>query len=511
MKSSHIVQQKSVVAQRKCTMGDMDCKSKEPPQFKLESGKDAPNAVDMDNTVQRKNAELPEAFQAKMENALGTDLSNEKIVKDSKLAEDAGAKAMNMGGETHFAPGQFNLDSKEGQELAAHEFAHQKQKEDGLVKQTGEVNGMALNDDPALEKDADNKAAKAVNGEVAHSGVLTSGGSAGPVQAYMESEIDGKPGKVSKDLSLAAPMEGDKHTVYAEAGKVDESNAKLKAVGAQIRLQETSETATVKNDKTSKTLKRVLPTNLVNGESGEDMTMYADCGRASSMVMGGFDRNAVYNKLDGTKTQANGKGDPAKMKYEIFTHVFETLKTDAKYKDDKRLQRYVNQFYKYRQQAWDMFDEIEAEADPKKKARLVKKQNTAWSRMMDQYHLLPKNTREEFDATIGINRFANPEIGQAYTTSSGGNPFPGRRDSTWNFHWGGVVMKSSDGKDNLTLENYAVGDWDAENNDWSFNMYGPAEERGQTFHDVMYDSKALGMKPTTMAVARNYNGSRRGS
>lgn len=510
MKSSHIVQQKSVVAQRKCTMGDMDCKSKEPPQFKLDPGKDSPNAVDMSGPVQAKNAELPADFQAKAEHTLGTDLSNEKIVKDSKVAEQAGAKAVNMGGETHFAPGQFDLDSKKGQELAMHEFAHKKQKEDGLVKQTGEINGMPLNDDPALEADADAKAAKAVNGEVVHSGAITSGGGgSGAAQAYMESEIDGAPAKVSKDLSLATPMGGDKHTLYAEAGKIAESNAKLKAVGAQIRLEETSETANVKNDSQSKTLKRVLPSNLANGESGEDMTMYADCGRASSMVMGGFDRNAVYNKLDGSSKQTDTKGDPSHMKYEIFTHVFETLKNDPKYKDNKRLQRYVNQFYKYRDQAYAMFDDIKAEPDEKKKARLRKKQSTAWSRMMDQYHLLPKNTKEEFDAQIGINRFANPEVGQSYTTSSGGNPFPGRRDSTWNFHWGGVVMKSSDGKDNVTLENYAVGDWEAENNDWSFNMYGPAEEKGQTFHDVMYDSKALGMKPTTMAVARNYRGSRR--
>jgi hypothetical protein len=81
--------------------------------------------------------------------------------------------------------------------------------------------------------------------------------------------------------------------------------------------------------------------------------------------------------------------------------------------------------------------------------------------------------------------------------SSGGASFPGK--TTWNFHWAGVVMRS--GGDVVTLENFAVGDPDAKNTDWNYQMYGPPSRTGQTFHEQHKASQQHGMQPTTMRVA----------
>ena len=97
-------------------------------------------------------------------------------------------------------------------------------------------------------------------------------------------------------------------------------------------------------------------------------------------------------------------------------------------------------------------------------------------------------------------------MGQAYTISSGGLPVPGVED-TWNFHWAGVGMKSDDGRDNVTLENYSVNIPDAQNNRWTFQMYDSARsarenpaKRGQTFHEEHSGMGTHGQNPTTMVA-----------
>jgi hypothetical protein len=52
---------------------------------------------------------------------------------------------------------------------------------------------------------------------------------------------------------------------------------------------------------------------------------------------------------------------------------------------------------------------------------------------------------------LGINQFANPEVGEGFATFST-RPRSGKK--TWGYHYAGVVAKSLDGKDSITLENY---------------------------------------------------------
>jgi hypothetical protein len=137
------------------------------------------------------------------------------------------------------------------------------------------------------------------------------------------------------------------------------------------------------------------------------------------------------------------------------------------------------------------------------------------------YFALGEDGREAFDAHVGINRYVNPDIGDAYTMVTE-KDMPGYKSSgrTWNFHWAGVIAK--DGPDNLTLEGYAVSaapairqaketlsgkaleteiarlqKWAAEyvDRDWKFQMYGT--KKGSTFHDDHLESGTHGNRATT--------------
>ncbi|WP_162231119.1 eCIS core domain-containing protein [Sunxiuqinia dokdonensis] len=103
----------------------------------------------------KRNNDLPEELQAKMETSFGSDFSNVKIHKNSKKAAKLNALAFTQGEQIHFAPGQFNPHSKSGQELIGHEMAHVTQQRQGRVSSTGTVNGMPMNRDKGLESEAD--------------------------------------------------------------------------------------------------------------------------------------------------------------------------------------------------------------------------------------------------------------------------------------------------------------------------------------------------------------------
>jgi hypothetical protein len=117
---------------------------------------------------------------------------------------------------------------------------------------------------------------------------------------------------------------------------------------------------------------------------------------------------------------------------------------------------------------------------------------------------------DKFDREAGINFYANPEIGESYSMATEGD-MPGFKtyagESTWNYHWAGVVMK--DGADNVTLENYAVTkeyadskgvrQYDFIDRAWNFAMYGTVD-KSQTFHHEHLESKTHGTHATSIAV-----------
>lgn len=107
--------------------------------------------------------QLPEAVQTKMESTMGADFSGVNVHKESEKATSMGALAFAQGNDVHFAPGQYNPQTQSGQELIGHELAHVVQQKEGRVSSTTQMKGQNVNDDPVLEREADemgNAAAK---------------------------------------------------------------------------------------------------------------------------------------------------------------------------------------------------------------------------------------------------------------------------------------------------------------------------------------------------------------
>jgi|GEM_PF-1354985 len=124
------------------------------------------------------------------------------------------------------------------------------------------------------------------------------------------------------------------------------------------------------------------------------------------------------------------------------------------------------------------------------------------------------NSRATRLSRLRANRFATPDIGDAYMIRTLGEPSEflsgGRariRDYAsgtdrilgWAEHFAGVVVRS--GNDTLTLENYARGDNRQANPDprWYFQMYG--QNHGQSFHEF-HSAKNEYANPVTVSVGK---------
>lgn len=108
---------------------------------------------------------LPAAVQAKMEGAFGADFSGVEVTESSGEAARVGARAMTQGETIQFAPGAYAPGTSAGQELIGHELTHVLQQRAGQVSATVQAKGLAINDDPALERQADECGTKAAAGQ----------------------------------------------------------------------------------------------------------------------------------------------------------------------------------------------------------------------------------------------------------------------------------------------------------------------------------------------------------
>lgn len=102
---------------------------------------------------------LPSDVRLKMETAFGADFSDVRV----HIGHDAsalGAIAYTWGSNIHFAPGQYNPHTLQGQKLLGHELWHVIQQRSGRVKNPF-GGGVAVVQDHALEAEADRMGIKA--------------------------------------------------------------------------------------------------------------------------------------------------------------------------------------------------------------------------------------------------------------------------------------------------------------------------------------------------------------
>lgn len=101
---------------------------------------------------------LPDQVRAKMEAAFSTDFSDVRV-HIGREASSIGAIAYTWGTNIHFAPGQYNPHSLQGQKLLGHELWHVVQQKAGRVRNP--LGGVAVVQDHALEAEADRMGVKA--------------------------------------------------------------------------------------------------------------------------------------------------------------------------------------------------------------------------------------------------------------------------------------------------------------------------------------------------------------
>ena len=107
---------------------------------------------------------MPGGVRTKMEKSFGTNFSDVSIHTNSVQAKSIGALAYTQGSNVHFAPGQYNPQSRSGQSLLGHELTHVVQQRAGRVPVPQQSKGAPVNADPALEQEADDLGAKAAQG-----------------------------------------------------------------------------------------------------------------------------------------------------------------------------------------------------------------------------------------------------------------------------------------------------------------------------------------------------------
>jgi hypothetical protein len=367
-------------------------------------------------------------------------VSGSAAVHDPSGCAQRRVPAFTDGLVTHFASRSPAL------HVAAHEAAHQ-------LQHAGWTNDGGV----GAERHAHAVARAVTSGKAAH-GLLGSHGSpvAPSVRNYTDfTEADQlasnqwKAGGTARvgDQGRTVTTDADKHLCYADPALVAEANAILKAKksGVNIEAGGAGPSGHAPDGSGFRTTAKV-EFKILSDEDNEEF--YADCGVSGREVMGeqGADiaPKGVYTDTAGTRAETSRSYDPATFRDEVYMS-----------------------------------------------AGLGPDQASAHA----AYNALSEAEKDDFDKKHGINRYAAPGVGEAFTR---------RRDDMlggtgFNWHWGGVIMVA--GGDRVTFENYTKGKgYKAKDTDWYFATYGPPSKPGQTWHERWRSVGGVG-KGTTLAAA----------
>jgi hypothetical protein len=450
-------------------------------------GDGGPISRDLSSRIRSSRGEpLDRATRSTMESVMGTDLSAVRIHRDSDAAARIQSTAFTIGRDIHFAPGEYRPATGSGRWVVAHELAH------------------------VVQQDA---------------------GARRVVQRYrVKTDTDGDTWRVSesgKSALFEQEKEGGRQ-LYMAPDVVKRANRHLRKAGSNgsfVRLS-VDETTGLKSellDGVSDDVRKVEPKlvtvgpdpsgqklKLINeGKSKDDdgtksaeFALWADCGRASRVVMGvdgTTDKPSAHRTIGSDESVSAPSTSP-----KTYTDIY--LLAMKRFMEVPEHKQYLRSGVHYtRILAWKSMVKPTTDKEAKK-----------------LYWELGADGRKAFDKYTGTNLAANPEIGGAYTIVTE-REMPGftTKGRTWNFHWAGVVAK--DGSNNITLENYAVSygsdpdpvkqkenqekAYNHVNRAYDFQMYGTKKE-GQTFHEGHLASGTHGTRGSTFAVKPGSPGKR---
>lgn len=303
--------------------------------------------------------------------------------------------------------------------------------------------------------------------------------------------------RLDTDESITTKDSGTKLYEVSPEISAGESKSSSKAVQESIAINKTASSRTTASD---------MPKHLDRG-----LTLPGDCGYSCDLVTGNPDREiGVYNASGQTK---------APLVKEKGASIVGVDRSEAH--EASRTAYYVHWLpFLTRRMATENNAIPRGIARPGDKLRAPRNAAEA----MHLYMMLPPAEKFEFDRFAGINRFAQPEIGGAYTMVAEENAAGFRIDTErfWPFHWAGVVM--ADGYDSVVLENFAAlipADKSKRkskkqkpkmvmNQEWEFQMYGtldvddaiynPNEAETDTFYGRELAKGLYGNKATAIAT-----------
>jgi hypothetical protein len=427
---------------------------------------------------------LPDQLKRGVENLSGVALDDVQVHYNSSKPAQLNALAYAQGPDIHVGPGQ--------EKHLPHEAWHVAQQKQGRVRPTMQMKaGIPVNDDSNLEHDADLMGAKALQtktGDLEESPPEKPAPSSShaPAQLFRALGTD--------DYELQGENE-DSHffTTQSKEPEVRRSGKGNYSIAHKIERSNEKQNLKVSDDGTM----------AINDTAAEAKEFYA----ADSV----FDRSK--DKLEAAESQiklvksgglslaAEGKTlskitpEPAAEEQEekagefasLVSHICIEMASGVMGNQDGYQHEAVFQSSRKRRKQTTVANiSSQGTRGDKKIDRLAAALGTAGSgitheQMREQMHSggpepdLPgrdygqKSGLGQLDQTergLGINRYAQPEIGEGFATFSvaghktknidyaTGGPEIERLSNVWGYHFAGVVAKSDDKKDAITLENY---------------------------------------------------------
>lgn len=468
---------------------------------------------------------LPRALRAGIESLSGVSMEGVQVHHNSPRPATLGAQAYTQGDEIHLGPGQ--------EQHLPHEAWHVGQQRQGRVQATRQMKqGVPLNDDDGLEREADEMGARAANmtdvdGLVA---LATAPTVTDVVQRYVTNpQVPGY--RFSQNDAFAVSTVDPKHIVTTKYA-VSVANYELRKANALIQLQCDEQFGgdywSVKPTINRRAVMAAAWTRMSQRQpQGDGFRSFADCFRTSATV-GGVDPSS--------------RNEP-QMTLQLLTGAVPVL-TPAQGRDygaTSMAARVAASFFLH---ALPLYDQALAALRVNTQAQgQIRTQIALFTRLAgaqkitaahNAYKLILANAGEKarFVGQFGINGAVAPTIGTMLTQYND----PVEKDTIggdrWNFHWAGVVMV--DGADYVTLENCAVEIEDAttlemaENNDiyrddpnpqlrtvrnqrytkqdmlndrWYFKLY-TSGGGGQSFHDEMLQDPHATPSAVTMGIKK---------
>jgi hypothetical protein len=296
---------------------------------------------------------LPGDVKTKMEGAFGADFSAVRVHEGAQ-AGAMGALAYTQGTDIHFQPGQYDPQSQHGQELLGHELTHVVQQSQGRVAVPAQAKGASINDDPSLEREADEMGARAARGE--HASRAPAEAAAGAVQRA-NAPIQAKIVKIVNCHRLAdqiheaiSGLGTDEEAVYSALSALDHKKENIDELAKVYQAKfSVSLEADIRDDFEGAELAHALsllqareaPRAGGGGAGAADVDYEKLAAQIHDAVAGlGTDEEAVYSalsRLDGDK------GKIAKLEAAYKSKYNTTLRSDlmADFEDDEEERKHV--------------------------------------------------------------------------------------------------------------------------------------------------------------------------